>query len=62
MSACMCELPDGCGGTGHLYCDGCGGDQCVCICGGDLGECPGCDDCEGLDVDEDDPYWDEDER
>lgn len=34
MSKCVCEYPDGCGGTGALCCEGCGGDQCVCPCGG----------------------------
>lgn len=41
---CLCEWPDGCNGTGTLYCDGCGGDICVCICGGWM-ECPGCEYC-----------------
>lgn len=49
---CMCEFPNTCGGTGVLYCDGCGGDQCVCTCGGE-GECIGCEECEGTDDDED---------
>lgn len=51
---CICEIPAGCGGMGILYCDGCGGDICVCPCGGDLGPCPGCDDCDGARED-----WDE---
>lgn len=39
---CMCEWR--CNGMGTLQCDGCGGDQCVCVCGGeDGGDCPGCD-------------------
>jgi hypothetical protein len=42
---CVCEYPASCGGLGVVSCDGCGGDQCVCRCGGELGECPGCDDC-----------------
>ena len=46
---CMCDFPSSCGGTGHLECDGCGGDICVCLCGGDLGECPGCEDCADID-------------
>ena len=41
---CMCVEPTSCAG-GILYCDTCGGDFCICICGGDLGECPGCPDC-----------------
>lgn len=41
--ACMCEWR--CNGMGGLVCDGCGGDQCVCVCGGeDGGDCDGdCD-------------------
>jgi hypothetical protein len=45
---CICEFPSRCGGLGMLYCDGCGGDQCICICGGES-ECFGCPDCEGND-------------
>jgi hypothetical protein len=45
MALCMCEWPDGCGGVGMLYCEGCGGDQCVCTCGGEC-ECFGCDECD----------------
>jgi hypothetical protein len=52
--ACICDIPDGCGGTGNLYCEGCGGDLCVCPGGGDLGPCPGCDDCDGEAEDWDD--------
>lgn len=47
---CICDWEDGCGGTGTLYCTGCGGDQCVCRCGGEM-PCFGCEDCnfwEGL--------------
>lgn len=51
---CMCEWPDGCGGLGTLICDGCGGDTCVCQCGGEM-ECPGCDECPN----EDDGYYDD---
>jgi hypothetical protein len=47
---CMCEWPDGCCGTGTLYCDGCGGDICVCRCGGEM-PCFGCEWCEGVDAD-----------
>lgn len=43
---CMCEWPDDCGGTGAMYCDGCGGDLCVCVCGGES-ECYGCEMCNG---------------
>ena len=42
---CICEWPDHCAGTGILDCEGCGGDQCVCRCGGTM-EGPGCDDCD----------------
>ncbi len=54
MASCICDIPDGCGGTGALYCEGCGGDLCVCPCGGDLGPCPGCDECDGTGEDYDD--------
>lgn len=56
MSACICDWPDGCGGIGMLYCEGCGGDLCVCLCGGES-ECYGCEECrpDDTDVDED---WD----
>lgn len=47
---CICEWPDGCAGLGVLYCDGCGGDLCVCGCGGES-QCFGCDECEGIDSD-----------
>jgi hypothetical protein len=43
---CICDWPDSCGGSGMLFCDGCGGDLCVCTCGGEM-ECLGCADCEG---------------
>lgn len=43
-SDCMC-IVDGCAGTGFANCAGCGGDLCICVCGGD-GDCPGCDRCE----------------
>lgn len=37
---CDCEWR--CNGMGTLTCDGCGGDQCVCYCGGEYGgDCPG---------------------
>lgn len=56
---CMCEYPASCGGTGVVTCDGCGGDQCVCRCGGELGQCPGCAECP--EEDDDDERDDEDE-
>lgn len=63
MPGCNCDFAvgDGCGGLGMLHCgDGaggpCGGDQCICVCGGEL-PCPGCSDCEAYEheglVDED---------
>jgi hypothetical protein len=53
MNNCICEWQDGCGGTGVLKCEGCGGDQCCCNCGGEV-ECPGCDDCEAGFCEDDD--------
>ena len=53
--SCICEWPSRCGGTGMLQCEGCGGDLCVCECGGDF-ECFGCPDCSDWDED-----WLEDE-
>lgn len=44
MSRCVCDFGDECSGTGGLYCLGCGGDLCICACGGEA-ECPGCDMC-----------------
>lgn len=44
--SCMCDFPAGCGGLGVLHCAGCGGDLCICTCGGET-DCDGCDDCEG---------------
>jgi hypothetical protein len=41
---CLCEFPSECNGTGVFTCEVCGGDQCVCACGGEM-ECPGCDEC-----------------
>jgi hypothetical protein len=45
---CICEWPDGCGGLGAIFCEGCGGDVCVCCCGGES-ECFGCDECQDQD-------------
>lgn len=47
---CVCDWPKArdavkCNGTGVQHCAGCGGDQCVCVCGGER-ECPGCAACE----------------
>jgi hypothetical protein len=48
MSECICEFPEGCAGLGVLYCDGCGGDICVCGACNGAGEvsCEGCEDCD----------------
>lgn len=46
MTACTCDFQDRCGGLGVLFCDGCGGDLCICSCGGEC-DCYGCDDCDG---------------
>lgn len=59
--ACMCEWPDGCGGTGTLQCAGCGGDICVCVCGGEA-PCGDCDECQDRDEFYDDTEEDEDEE
>jgi hypothetical protein len=32
---CICDFPDTCGGLGAVFCNGCGGDICVCTCGGE---------------------------
>ena len=41
---CMCDWPDECNGLGILHCEGCGGDLCVCRCGGEI-DCGGCINC-----------------
>lgn len=50
---CMCGWPVNCGGSGVMHCIGCGGDLCVCRCGGE-GDCPGCEYCDPRDDDDDD--------
>lgn len=45
MAKCICEWEGGCGGAGVLHCSGCGGDLCVCACGGEM-DCDGCEDCD----------------
>lgn len=60
LDDCDCEFPDSCGGTHLLVCEGCGGDTCVCDCGGEQ-VCPGCDDCLDDDEFEDDDEFDDDE-
>lgn len=47
--ACGCNFGRECNGLGTLHCEaapegGCGGDLCICACGGER-ECPGCDWC-----------------
>lgn len=54
MARCMCDWGDGCAGTGTIHCRGCGGDLCVCRCGGEM-ECYGCEDCDFGEADEYDP-------
>lgn len=51
-SDCMCEWPDECDGTGVLHCEGCGGDLCVCVCGGEC-DCDGCEVCEAWEREDD---------
>jgi hypothetical protein len=53
--ACNCDFDYGCDGYGMLQCSGCGGEVCVCTCGGER-PCGGCSACE-----EDDPFEREDE-
>lgn len=56
MARCICDWESTCGGTGVLRCRGCGGDLCICVCGGE-DECPGClycDEYDGLDDEYDD--------
>jgi hypothetical protein len=52
--ACVCDWPEPrrlddlierCNGAGVICCEGCGGDLCVCVCGGSR-DCPGCDACD----------------
>lgn len=42
---CLCDFRGGCGGLRVVTCRGCGGDCCVCTCGGES-ECAGCEDCD----------------
>lgn len=45
--ACMCIFGPECNGLGTVYCSPpCGGDLCVCTCGGEM-ECGGCWSCGG---------------
>ena len=41
---CICDWPTDCRGLGAIQCEGCGGDLCICRCGGEM-DCPGCDYC-----------------
>lgn len=56
MSECICDYPEDCNGAGVLYCEGCGGDFCVCAACGMQGEaeCFGCDSCDAMQDDWDD--------
>lgn len=47
MTKCICDFPEDCAGIGVLYCNGCGGDQCICgpCFGHGEMDCPGCDGC-----------------
>ncbi len=51
MNDCQCSFYDGCAGLGFTACRGCGGDHCICECGGVL-PCEGCPDCDDHDDDE----------
>lgn len=53
MARCICDWPPTCHGGGTLRCRGCGGDACICQCGGEE-ECYGCRDCDREDDYEDD--------
>jgi hypothetical protein len=62
LRECVCEFDlEDCGGTGVIECEGCGGDQCVCSCGGEIA-CPGCDLCEEHEDDEDDDDFADEEE
>lgn len=42
---CMCTF-EGCSGTGVAHCSPpCGGDICICVCGGEA-DCDGCENCD----------------
>ena len=56
---CMCIWRRTCGGLGYLECRGCGGDNCICTCGGET-DCDGCEDCEMDDDALDEAHFDED--
>lgn len=45
---CICVFQRTCGGSGVLCCHYCGGDFCICRCGGEV-DCYGCVDCESPD-------------
>jgi hypothetical protein len=54
---CCCRFGSECDGSGTIECDGCGGDHCVCACGG-ASACPGCPACEVGIFDDCDPLGD----
>jgi hypothetical protein len=51
LEDCMCDFGDHCGGTGWIDCAGCGGDNCICTCGGGI-ECWGCPECPDPDAED----------
>lgn len=48
---CGCDWR--CDGFGELVCYTCGGDFCICACGGGPIECYGCEACGGRDAEDD---------
>jgi len=44
VSGCICSFPETCEGSEYLECEDCGGDMCVCRCGG-VTVCAGCEEC-----------------
>jgi hypothetical protein len=53
LEDCMCDFPETCQDDAGMSCTGCGGDHCICTCGGYI-ECWGCPDCpdpDGYDFD-----------
>jgi hypothetical protein len=52
---CICDFPIDCDGSGHVDCNGCGGDFCICLaCAGHgVAECEGCEACARLEAEQD---------
>jgi|FLYL01.1.fsa_nt_gi hypothetical protein len=42
--SCICEFDTTCAGNRVRECSGCGGDHCICRCGGEV-PCEGCEAC-----------------